>query len=340
MLSLGALVIATIRDLRLRPTHRSDALLSWARCSSAVVLIAGPHLFIAAPHIYHYFIDNVFGRYAEIWRLQGDWHEQALYYLSGPGGKVMMGRSYYLSIIILIATITAIWYRKDRLAAWHVIYGLALAGLSFGLVTFPAMKTPFLGVSFMALVFCASVECQLFLARSARSVAFPHAKQIGATFLLIIAAATVLDYRPPWRNRLGYQLSYREISGHHHTLESAIAIVQQDMPNPAHIFVTGWTDYLNSPLIEFTLRRNGLRNVQARSLHESKELSAFKDKLDWANYVVAFSPDHEGLLPYLPSSAFQKEVSSLIESDSTLHLVTSLPNTLGRGTVSIYRRKA
>ena len=135
----------------LRARSRLDAWrLFWlgGRCGALGAALALPYYIAALPHLIEYIHVNVFGSQANIWKHKYSPLDNALYYLTGPGGNVAVGRAWLaLTGIVLILALPSIAKQ------WRTSVGVLLVAVAgYSSVTLPAMKSPYLGMVVPALI--------------------------------------------------------------------------------------------------------------------------------------------------------------------------------------------
>ena len=179
---------------------------------------------------------------------------------------------------------------------------------------------------------------------------------------------------------LGIVPTARQIQSFHQAIERIVSIVQNDPRRPLDVFFTGSSDYMNADTVTYYIYKQRGRSGSATNLdagprlvpvflgkygdhfhaegvahyrykHSGRAISVsdlhILDNLEWfatavrtADYVIAPSADYDGLIPWLPSTRIQGQVRNLIAGDPSLRLVAHLENTLGRGSLDIFRRNA
>lgn len=150
-----AILSGGIREF-LRAPSKAFKLGFWAIGGLAVVAL--PHFIWAWRPIYTYIYINMFGAYKNMWNLQMSTYEQVRYYLNGPGGETMIGRSAWAIIIAmsLLAFALALW-RKDlpwlKKCFSYLLYTLS----AYIVVSATTYMTPFLGAAFFGAVAVGSV---------------------------------------------------------------------------------------------------------------------------------------------------------------------------------------
>ena len=115
-LGFGAIALATLCDwaiARRRPKLKATAK-AWAAVLVPFILIPLPHYLYNGPRILFYMHDVLFGYYRETYQFKGTPADHLLYYLSGRGGRIMLGQYVWIlpAVILFSATGLAVMGRR------------------------------------------------------------------------------------------------------------------------------------------------------------------------------------------------------------------------------------
>jgi hypothetical protein len=273
---LVALTVGTLTDAQLAGRRPPWMLVrrAWMRCLGTAALMAGPHYVVAGSHIVHYVYDNALGGAADIWRQPGGLSTHLGYYLTGPGGSVMMGRWLYLWAITALFSGLIAWVRRDTTAAWRTTSMAVVGVTAFGLVSIPSMKSPVFGTLLIAMFLGTSAEMLMYVARASRAAVAVRLKPAGMFVVAGLAGAALLAFRFPWAYDApgGVIPTARQIQVFHQAIERVASIIQNDSRRPLDVFFTGYSDYLNAETLSYYIYRQPGRVTPVINLNDPRRL--------------------------------------------------------------------
>lgn len=153
---LWAMFAAMVREALLEPTQFAPR--AALRRAGVFVLIAmvlaAPHYLVGARSIAGYIYTVQIGSQADVYTMQAPFWQQALYYLSGPPARTMLGYHCFLMLAVFVLWALTLWFAGTRESmANTVAYSSAILVAYLG-VTLNWQKSEFLGLAFqMSLVF-------------------------------------------------------------------------------------------------------------------------------------------------------------------------------------------
>jgi hypothetical protein len=127
---------------------RRDIRRAWLMYCAPFVLIPLPHYIVDFKGIVLYIREILFGTYQKAYQLPGGWREQLSYYLTGAGGRLMLGNHVYLLAILLMGGCAGIFARGSRVQRARLLGLLALLAMSFAIPLLNRTKQPFFGLTF------------------------------------------------------------------------------------------------------------------------------------------------------------------------------------------------
>lgn len=226
MLALGTLTLCTARDLMLRRGHPPAALRplprivrAWALVLGAMVLIALPHYLFAWHAEWGYIRDTLTGKGTDMWGYRGTLAQHATYYLTGPGGHMMLGglRSLIplgfaiaLAAMLAHARLPGLRRALSRRRTLYVLTALAALGMAWAGPTLAQVKIQQFASCFTALLWLIGIQSAAAICAAARArpspLGLPAPRLVasaGVLALLVCAISTHAWTFPLWPARAG-----------------------------------------------------------------------------------------------------------------------------------------
>jgi hypothetical protein len=157
--------------------------------------VASPHFVVAGPKVAQYMYDNMLGERSDLWAPDRTAAEHAAFFLTGPSGKVMLGPTLWVALV-LIGIAAAVIVRRRRRA--EVCMAMGMGCILFGTWLIPTlnwMKILTFGLTFQTLLAFVAVLSLAFLFRAQRDK--PTNRR--ATLALGVVAAAVSLSTLSWR---------------------------------------------------------------------------------------------------------------------------------------------
>ncbi|MDB5171379.1 MAG: hypothetical protein JWN51_152 [Phycisphaerales bacterium] len=153
-IGVAALVLATLSDWLAggSPPHARSAARAWTAVLVPFALIPLPHYVLDGKRILRYIYEILFGSFKESYQNQGGTGRQISYYLTGEGGRIMLGRHWLLLLIMLFVCglgVLAMRRRGDIVRAAALLLMVLLAWL---IPTAIRTKQEFFGLTFDTLL--------------------------------------------------------------------------------------------------------------------------------------------------------------------------------------------
>ncbi len=316
LIVVAALGAATLTDvlrdrsrLRLRPI-----VTAWARCLGTGAVLAAPYYVLAARHLSAYVYRNTFGELKDVWSLRLSGSEQALYYLSGEGGRLMLAGWLYLWLALAAATLVIVLVRRDRAAVARAPAVAAVIAVSYAAVTLPAHKNPFLGVVLPSLLLFAAIEMMVYLAKTETP---KLATAAGRWSLVALLVAGVAGYRGPYQLTAGGPLTPEENRQHRRLLETVYQDLRHVSGEQTRVFFTQISAFLNPPLLEYRAGVDRLSGFSSHDLQLSEKPLYLDHELTLADHVIAFSAGNRNAMEWLPGSETQSSILERLQAEGT-----------------------
>ncbi len=220
MLAAGTLAICTVRDLALRRMQGQAAEKPLLRACRAWVLVLGTMVLVAVPHFVFalrgeldYMRGTLTGEGIEMWGYRGSWIQHATYYLTGPGGHLMLDGARSLVPLGLALTLfgcIAFFARspsaspgRSRRRMVYFVATLAAIAMAWAGPTLSTVKISQFASCFTALLWLAGVHAAAGVCRAARELAWGWLRRPLVASLLVGAmfGGSLATYRwtfPLW----------------------------------------------------------------------------------------------------------------------------------------------
>lgn len=291
-------------------------------------LVVLPYYAAVFRHLYEYITVNAFGSNANIWAKNSATPDPAVYYLTGPGGKVAIGTPWLaLGGALLIAALP-IWVRTRVALAVFIVVLFAYAG-----VTAPSMKSPFLGLIVAALLLgITAILAVTLLSRIPRKWAFTGA--------LALVAFSIATWRPVSLRLFGGAVPATQAQ-HFTKIYDQTADAISSIPDlgQRRLYFPVIAQYLNPDNIEFELRRRRLPVPAMENLFFNADISAHQAAVHRADIVVLFSDDSTLPLPWPASASIRKEINAAVAASGAFETIARVNGGPYLGHVTVLRRK-
>jgi hypothetical protein len=306
--------------------------LAWRglRCGLIGGTIVLPYYVLALPRLIEYINVNAFGKQAEIWRHQYRAIDNALYYITGPGGQFALGRGW-LAMTCLAILVSLPWLIRHRRVASA---GLVVFLVAYASVTVPAMKSPYLGLIVPALLLgIVAVVAMLTLQR------LPFRWRWLGAFCLLIFSMTA------WRPvavRQWHEAPSITMIQHYNRIFTAMVDAVAEQPDLGHrqLYFPLIAQYMNQDNLTFELRRRGLPAPSIPELYFNRNLADHEAALRAADLVVLFSDDCELPIPWPASYTIRQDITARVVASDSFEPVARIDAGPYKGGIVIYRRKA
>jgi hypothetical protein len=220
--------------------------------AASAMSIAGPHLALVYKSESEYFWRQFAGASAESWRFHGTPWEHSTYYLTGPSGAVLFGRSIWVILGTVLLVGLPLCARFPAAVAHRSVSWLVCLALTLGVPAVSRMKVTEFATTFDFLLLFAFVRSVAVLAR-VRGRIFP-----GAPVVLGIAAVAAAVSVGSFRWTLPLSPSSPQTSPRPTLAEQAIvahdvfdAVERSSGGQPARVLILGTRGLINHNLFEF-----------------------------------------------------------------------------------------
>ena len=317
-------------------TRQSPFVLGLKRAASILIigmLVSLPYYLVAAHSVIEY-IHDALVRDKKIWTVDMLPLDQALFYLTGDGGKFMLGLHFWAAIasVILFLIFRGKFTPRLRLKL-YVLIATTLVG--YVVVALTPMKYPFLGVAFQALLVCVSffIFAELMHFYGGRKAYWPVLSSLALISILSIQPTGYLGMRDGV-----YAQDVRGTVKQVNDLIRSIATIN-DKPKVAFMTFTG---DLNIDVVTYDLHKHGISNMEItywffRPLEEKAE-DVFGLAISKADVVIAATEGTRVAQPWMPSNKILPLTLSLVQKNHDFVLLKSIES--GQGSVQIYVRKS
>ena len=335
---LTAIAAATLTDvLRGHPWRRWRPILgASSRCLGVAALIAGPYYAVAYRHVYDYVYSNNFGELGELWRLDLATSEQALYYLTGTGGRFLLDAWLYLWLSLAAATLMLVLARRESAILRRLPAAVAVFLVAYALITIPAHKNQFLGALLPSLMLVSAKRMMVHLARTGGRSAATWPRYAGALVLSSLPVAGLALFQWPTHFAPWDSLPPETIQQHRQLLEAVHRDIQQAGDGPARVLFTQIGPYMNPPLLRFRAGLERSREIDALDLAANTDPGDLEIQLAAATEVIAFSPDNPSTIAWLPAASRQQLVLDRLAEHPRFVLERAHP-TPGSGQLFLFR---
>lgn len=201
ILGVAALCLATAGDwivARGRLQRRSIAK-AWMTVLLPFLLIPLPHYLYDHHHIFSYIYEAEFGSIKESYEKKGTIGYQFQYYLSGVGGRIMLGRHFWLLLALLASCGAAVGFIRRRADVVRSAGVVMIVLLAYAIVVANHLKTESFGLTFDTLLAFAVVFLigRLLVVERARRWRIPWVS------IVVVLAALQGMYFFQWPTRVG-----------------------------------------------------------------------------------------------------------------------------------------
>jgi hypothetical protein len=254
----------------------------------------------------------LFSHHTKVWtaNLRGNSLFKALYYLTGPGGKQMLGGQLWI-LLALIGIALLFLPQKSREAKirWGAL--LVLTSISYAFFSFITAKTPFWGLSFQILMVFAAVAGLTtlldWIAKTGLSSTAPCA--VAAT--LAVSGLYFLQPMFPVRGLRGAPDTDFNWDAHERIID---IIAAQNDRSPIVVYLLAVGEVNGESLLWMCVKR-GL-NVKITGDPQSHKLEKHLKAMLAADVVVAPDPGTlAGTHPLLPSAQVTGEILRAVKDD-------------------------
>ena len=332
----AALVASTVRDRLLFGKEASIHALAkaWATILIPAVLIPLPFYVRNRGEIYAYITVNALGENSDIWKLHASRLTHLLYYATGVGGRVMLGRHFALLAVVLLAAVAYVLARGRRAERARAACYAFMLLVTYAGPTVNPIKDPFLAVTFDFLAIAAS----LLALREFLSDASPfivRALAGGFFVFMLVAGAWWAKLPMYWGEVTRADVVTR--NGYVHGLYGAIRSHDPTGDGQVLVGVTGV--FVNADGLAYLADKDGLNSIRFVSDFVNKDFAAFENRLNQSRFVVTGDPQNPEDDPSTPYTAMLDRTLAMIRSRRDFRLIGTFPAGGGKN-YYVYERTA
>ena len=283
-------------------------------------MIATPFFLLTGKELIAYIQVNAFGANQEIWAVKGGMLEQALYFITGPGGGFMIGRQLLFLVIIASAGLAAMDRGRKSVALCHAFFPTSCA-ITYLLPTIMVVKNPFSGVQMVFLLIFWAMFSLGQLARVLQRLT-GFRKRIAMVLGAIMAILSVGWIRLPIggagemaiirKDLIDWDLRFLR--------DRALKRARLGISDPLIVAVTTAGMSNNASVLQFLLAKERFRGIAFRDLHMQGDLNVFAKTFAESDIVLANEPNSEEAFDWLPSGKIQGQTLKMVQSDPAFFL--------------------
>jgi hypothetical protein len=263
----------------------------------------------------------LFSHHTKVWtaNLRGNPLSKALYYLTGPGGKQMLGGQLWV-LLALIGIALFTLPQKSREARLRWISLLALMSISYAFFSVSIAKTPFWALSFQILmVFAALAGLEIILDLIAKNGLSPSAPCAVAAALALLGLY-FLQPMYPIRGIRGTAHTDFNWDAHDRIIE--IIAAQRDR-SPVLVYISAM-GIVNGESLQWMSIKRGL-NAKITGDPLSHKIEKHLKTMRAADVVVAPEPGIGAVYSLLPSARITGEILRAVKDDAHFVQTDQIP---------------
>ena len=310
-----------------------------AGCAATTLLLTLPLALVAGPTVLGYIHANIFGTRRDIWLHRGDAWSHLTYYLTGHGGRRMLGHHLLLLGPLWLVGVGWLLWRGDA-ADRRVQGGLLLFALAaYALPTLNAVKNPFWGsaVQWLLVLWVILLGARGLEVWSRGGQRWRRPGVSVAACWLVAGAGLLLMHLPrdappePVRRRgLAVRAAIYEV------LRDRMADRTPGDPLRVAMLTAGGTYHYAT--LHYLAARDGYGERVEFLYDSSGTMDLFRGHIDRADLVVASQPGNGLSHSRLPINAVQARTLGMARRDPSLALVARIPARRGRS-IFIFERR-
>jgi hypothetical protein len=299
---------------------------------AAMALVALPHFALSADRIIGYIHAVIFTPEREVWAFRGSTFQHAVYYITGFGGRLMIGPLLWPMLAVIAAALAVLAGRR-RVGELNVALKLG-AGLlvTYAIPTLSAVKNGHVGAAFAATLLVCALCAAAFLLRIADVLArrsMRPARRIA--FRVLVLALPVVGLltarwtfyrvdpaaRPELRARLDTQRDAVE------GLLARVTELARPFPN-APIAVLGGPSHVSHTLVQVRTFTLGVPR-RARAVRTADDPALLATTLDRASVVIADNGKTGFTVERRTPPGTNARLLELVRADPRFELVLEAP---------------
>ena len=300
----SAVILVDRKSTRLNSSHAN---ISYAVLMTPFALVWGSQ---TAEYVY-----GVLVTYADVWATAGDSAFHLFYHSTGIGGILSLGKFFRNGLVLIIADLALMAFRRDR-RNWRMVAYYAVVAVIYAAMAVSGEKTPYQG-SFFYLPFVVA-----FAAASVRLIAFIRASGNAARIIrpaLVVILAFYAYKLPLASYYYGATPNAIKLPPIVHEITRRLIDVQQaNLDNPAcskRPLKIVFTDAFPIPteLVRFEAAKVGVETVVSTTFM-SRELGEMVRNTDQGDIVLISDPSHVSTSRWLPGVAHNPALYDHLQS--------------------------
>ena len=328
-----------------------------ARCGVVTVVLVAPHFswqaYKAAKgggvNYLQYFYEHIFGTSSAIWDKHLHGWDNFAYFLDGPSGQLMFGRSVIPLFIIAALGTASAFVRREKTLALFLAQSWIVAGFTLLMPAMNKVKNPHFGDVFGVIVLMiAAISMRHLLTPPARAIApLMRRATLAVSLGLLVSMLTLADYarqtpgslnatsRPAFDPRATEAMLDKVADAMIEAREIAEESKRQrGERGPFRVFFPT-SGYVNKDTAAYTIARKGYPLWSIDHGHKVGDKAFHAEQIAHAHVVVAYEPgvaDEHGMdliHEVFPSTKFVQETVDMAGNDAGLLLVARVPSPAG-----------
>jgi len=329
--------------------HWSDVLLAWVTYWVLFVAIPLPHYLVNFTGIVSYIHEILFGAYKNSYELRGSASTHLLYFISGDGGRIMLGWHVYLLLGLLVLMCGWTYLASTRAQRIQTTGLLTLLLLSLAIPTANRTKSPFFGLTFdILLTFTGLYLLGRAMMQQKRAFSWPG---------VILAACAAIglaqfqwpsrygSFNTPWivdRSKLVHG-AYDTTVARTHVPENLVTDPVSVLPLGCKLIsqrprtcIVGAGD-INSSLYSYWATR-ALRPAEFYSAPDVADLQVNLRALADADYVIICEPGSRLMADFLPSYPIYGPLIDALHAGHDFREVARFPFIMSGKNLLVFQR--
>jgi hypothetical protein len=324
----SALFAASVRDRLLLGREASLAALAraWGRILLPAFLIPLPYYLFNRHEIIHYIAENALGSNSDIWTLHASRMTHLLYYATGEGEQIMLGRHLALMLVVLLAGGIFLLPRKGKPAAVMVACYAFVLLVGYVGPTLNPIKDQFLAVTFDFVLIAATLKTLSGLLEEAVVPRAVRATASALLVLLLIAGTWYAKWPMYWgeRHRADVVMRNRYMDD----LYQAIRAHDPDGQGEIMVGVSGV--FANADAFGYMADKDGLTGLQFVSDFTNKDPDSVNRWLDRSRFAIVGDVGNPEDDPNTPYTQMLGHTLALVRGRADYRLIATCPAAGGK----------
>lgn len=336
-LAAAGLVAASARDRLLlgRAAGLKAMVSSWATILLPALLIPLPFYVRNRHEIFFYITVNALGSNSDIWKLHASYATHLLYYVTGEGANVMLGRHVFLIAAVVLAGVFGLVIRGRKPQVVRAACYAFLLAVAYTGPTLNPIKDPFLAVVFdFLLVFAALLSFRDLLSASAA----PWMRRAAQVALVIVTLMG--GWYAKWPMYWGEITRPDVVTRNRYMHDLYAAIRGRDDGKDETVLVGVAGAFANADAFGYMADKEGLTRLQFVSEFTNSSLDSFRRQLDSCQFVILGDPDNPEDNQNTPYSAMLDRTLALVRSRRDYRLISTSPTPSGKNYYLFERQPA